>query len=182
MTTPAAARPGPASSRTTPPPGAAVPEPSADAVDLRIEDPMLAEYDGCFGCGDQASDGIRLKRTGYDGSAVDSEFLVAEAHQGAPGLAHGGVLAAALDEALGTSAWTLGRRYVTGRLETDYLAPVPVGSTVHLRTWCTGVEGRKAYFEGEGRIGGPDGPLAVRAAALFIEVPPEHFTRNGGQV
>jgi hypothetical protein len=30
-----------------------------------------------------------------------------------------------------------------------------------------------------GRIGGPDGAVAVRADALFIEVKVEHFTNNG---
>jgi hypothetical protein len=55
---------------------------------------------------------------------------------------------------------------------------VPVGTLVHLTAWCTGVDGRKAYLEGEGRIGGPDGPVAVRAAGLFIEVPLEHFTKE----
>ena len=169
-----AARPGPASSRTTPPPGAEVP--LASGPDRRDLDRKLADYDGCFGCGDQASDGLRIKQTGIEGTEVTGEFAVLEAHQGAPGLAHGGVLATAMDEALGSSAWVLGKRYVTGRLETDFMAPVPVGSTVHLRSWCTGVDGRKAYLQGEGRIGGPEGPLAVRAAALFIEVPEEHFT------
>ncbi|MFI0448998.1 PaaI family thioesterase [Actinomadura sp. 6N118] len=153
----------PASAKTTPPPGAIVPA---------LKEHPPAEFASCFGCGDQASDGIRLKHTGLDGKVVETEFTVVEAHQGAPGLAHGGILAAALDEALGSVAWMLGERYVTGRLETDFLAPVPVGSTVHLRAWCTGVDGRKAYLEGEGHV---DGKLAVRAAALFIAVPEEHF-------
>ena len=32
---------------------------------------------------------------------------------------------------------------------------------------------------GTGRIGGPDGPVAVRADALFIEVKVDHFIENG---
>ncbi len=39
--------------------------------------------------------------------------------------------------------------------------------------------GRKIYSSAEGRIGGPDGPVAVRADALFIEVRLDHFTSNG---
>nr|BFE81558.1 hypothetical protein GCM10020093_041590 [Planobispora longispora] len=63
------------------------------------------------------------------------------------------MLAAAMDEVIGMSVWLFQRPYVTGRLETDYLAPVPVGSALHLRAWCTGMSGRKAYLEAEGRIG-----------------------------
>ncbi|MQY05699.1 PaaI family thioesterase [Actinomadura macrotermitis] len=176
MTTPSVQRSGPASSRTTAPAGAAVPAPSGP--DPRLTSAVMADYRGCFGCGEEAAGGLRLRRTGVDDGAVTAEFDVRAELQGAPGLAHGGVLATAMDEVLGTAAWLLGKRYVTGRLETDYLAPVPVGSTVHLRAWCTGVDGRKAYLEGEGRVGGPDGPVAVRAAALFVEVPEEHFTRE----
>ncbi|MFG3442046.1 hypothetical protein ACGF0J_32790 [Nonomuraea sp. NPDC047897] len=57
--------------------------------------------------------------------------------------------------------------------------PVPVGTTLHLRAWCNGIAGRKAYLEAEGRIGASDGPVAVRAAALFVQVDMEHFARHG---
>ncbi|MEQ4719750.1 hypothetical protein [Nonomuraea sp. B19D2] len=29
--------------------------------------------------------------------------------------------------------------------------PVPVSTTLHLRDWCNGIAGRKAYLEAEGR-------------------------------
>jgi hypothetical protein len=41
------------------------------------------------------------------------------------------------------------------------------------------MSGRRAYLEVEGRIGFPDGPIAVRAAALFVEVGMEHFAEHG---
>jgi hypothetical protein len=41
------------------------------------------------------------------------------------------------------------------------------------------MSGRRAYLEAEGRIGFPDGPIAVRAAALFVEVGMEHFAEHG---
>jgi hypothetical protein len=34
------------------------------------------------------------------------------------------------------------------------------------------------YSEAEGRLGGPDGEVAVRAAALFVIVPMKHFLEN----
>jgi acyl-coenzyme A thioesterase PaaI-like protein len=110
---------------------------------------------------------------------VTAEFTVRRAHQGAPGLAHGGVLASALDETLGSLSWLLHVIAVTGRLETDFVRPVPVGTTLHLDARVTAVAGRKIYAAAVGRIGGPDGPVAVRAEALFVEVKIEHFTNNG---
>lgn len=172
-----AARPGPASARTTPPPGAAVPALAEGRAVVALA--SLAGFEGCFGCGAEAESGLRIRHSGVEDGVMACEFTVRKEHQGAPGFCHGGVLATAMDEALGGAAWLLGNRYVTGRLETDYLAPVPVGADVHLRAWCTGVDGRKAFVEGEARVGGPDGPVAVRAAGVFIEVPQEHFVPQG---
>ncbi|TDC08186.1 hypothetical protein E1267_11285 [Nonomuraea longispora] len=82
-------------------------------------------------------------------------------------------------EVIGMSVYLFRKPYATGRLDTDYLLPVPVGTTLHLRAWCNGIAGRKAYLEAEGRIGATGGPVAVRAAALFIEVNMEHFAKHG---
>jgi predicted thioesterase len=69
---------------------------------------------------------------------------------------------------------------VTGRLEVDYVTPVPVGRTVVIDARCTGVDGRKVYVEGVGRIDSPDGDVCIRGAGLFVAVPAEHFRRHAG--
>lgn len=114
-----------------------------------------------------------------EGVTMHGEFTVTENHQGAPGLAHGGLLGCAFDEALGSLTWLLRRPMVTGRLETDFLRPVPVGSTLHITARCLGISGRKIYTQAVGRLGGGGGPTAVRARALFIEVSLEHFREFG---
>ena len=68
---------------------------------------------------------------------------------------------------------------MTGRLETDFLRPVPVGSELHIAAEVVGVAGRKIYTTAEGRLASPEGPTAVRAAAVFVAVPLEHFARYG---
>lgn len=164
-------------SSLTPPPDATAPERHPDAP--APGEPLGSHYDQCFGCGQDQPHGLHLAATAGEGVSVTAAFTVQAAHQGAPGLAHGGVLAAALDETLGTLSWMLRVIVVTGRLETDFLRPVPVGSVLHLSARCTAVAGRKIYSTAEGRIGGPDGPLAIRADALFVEVKVDHFTQNG---
>lgn len=114
-----------------------------------------------------------------EGLGVSAEFEVTEHHQGAPGLAHGGLLAAAFDEALGALNWLLRVPAVTARLETDFRRPVPVGQILHIDGRITGVEGRKVYTHAVGRLGGADGPVVLEAAALFVQVGLEHFQQNG---
>jgi acyl-coenzyme A thioesterase PaaI-like protein len=113
-----------------------------------------------------------------EGANLTAEFTVTHDHQGAPGLAHGGLLSLAFDEALGKLMWLIRSPAVTARLETDFLKPVPMGSTLHITAEISGQVGRKVYTRAEGRLGSPDGPLAVRAAALFVVVPMSHFLEN----
>ncbi|MFE5583496.1 PaaI family thioesterase [Kitasatospora sp. NPDC056531] len=162
---------------TTPPPDAVLPPRAAEAPAPGTR--LGSHYEHCFGCGPQHPGGLRIDAVAGEGLDVTAEFTVRDVHQGGPGLAHGGVLTTAMDETLGTLNWLLHAPAVTGRLETDFLCPVPVDSVLHLRAWVTGVHGRKIYSAAEARIGGPDGPVAVRAQALFIQVKLEHFTTHG---
>ncbi|MFC5152575.1 PaaI family thioesterase [Streptomyces amakusaensis] len=138
-----------------------------------------AHYDDCFGCGGGQPHGLHLQARAGEGVSITAEFTVKAAHQGAPGLAHGGVLTSALDETLGSLNWLLRTIAVTGRLETDFVRPVPVDTMLFLQAEVAAVAGRKIYSTAVGRIGGPDGPVAVRAQALFIEVKVDHFIDNG---
>ncbi|MGH3460679.1 MAG: PaaI family thioesterase [Kribbellaceae bacterium] len=137
---------------------------------------LRSHYHRCVACGPDHQTGLRLVTTAGEGLTVTGEFTVTAEHQGAPGLAHGGVLATALDEILGGLSWLLRKPMVTGRLETDYVRPVPVGTTLTLRAECLGFRGRRMYAAAEGRIGDS---IAVRAAAVFVVVPVEHFTEHG---
>jgi acyl-coenzyme A thioesterase PaaI-like protein len=136
-------------------------------------------YAECFGCGPHVPGGLRITTTVGEGLTVHAEFTVTDDHQGAPGLAHGGLLSAAFDEALGSLAGLLRMPAVTGRLETDFRKPVPVGSTLYLTATVLGTTGRKIYESAEGRLNAPDGPVAVRARALFVVVGMDHFFTHG---
>lgn len=169
---------GPAAPRGTVPPADArepVRHPEAPEPGARLG----SHYEYCFGCGSGQPHGLQMDIRAGEGVSVTAEFTVREAHQGAPGLAHGGVLAAALDETMGSLSWLLRSIVVTGHLETDYLRPVPVGTELHLSAQCTAEHGRKVFITGQARAGSPQGPVAVRARALFVRVDTEHFTRHG---
>ena len=162
---------------TTPPPDAQPAErhPEAPAPGVQLGQ----HYPLCYACGDQQPNGLHLKVSAAEGVAVTAQFEVGPLHQGAPGLIHGGLLTLAFDEVIGALHVLTLTPAVTGRLETDFLRPVPVGRTVHIAARCVGVQGRKFYHRAEGRLDGPDGELVARAAALFVKVELSHFTKHG---
>jgi len=154
----------------------AIPHPKAPSAGTELG----VHFGECFGCGDELEAGLHLRSTVGEGLVVHSRFTVTSAHQGAPGLAHGGLLACAFDEALGSTVGNLMRRpAVTAKLETDFRRPVPVGSTLYIATKLDGIAGRKIYVSAEGHLDAADGPIAVSARALFIVVGFEHFSTHG---
>ncbi|MEY3214819.1 MAG: hypothetical protein RLZZ82_53 [Actinomycetota bacterium] len=161
---------------TTAPDGTPMPERHqlAPAIGSKIP----SHFGHCFGCGELHPTGLHLVAYAGEGLDVSAQFTVTENHQGAPGLAHGGLLSLAFDEALGKLMWLLRAPAVTGRLETDFLKPVPVGSTLHITAEITGQSNRKVYTSAIGRLNAPDGEIAVKAAALFIVVTMDHFMNN----
>lgn len=142
-------------------------------------DQIPSHFKSCFGCGQEHDTGLHMLMFAGSDLSVSGTFTVTKHHQGAPGLAHGGLLSAALDEVLGSLNWLLGDPAVTGRLECEYRIPVPVGSILHINAEILGKERRKIYAEATARLNSVDGPIAVVANAIFIQVSVEHFLKNG---
>jgi acyl-coenzyme A thioesterase PaaI-like protein len=90
-------------------------------------------HDGCFGCGQANLFGLQLE---------SNRFFVKQDHQGPPGQAHGGILAAALQEAIELAA---GDR--VERIEVDLVAPAPVGTFVEIE-----VDGDRAVARVDGSV------------------------------
>lgn len=162
------------------------PHPPADApIPQRHEqapqpgDVVVSHYRWCVGCGADHPAGLHLRVVAGEGMTMASTLEVGDYHQGAPGLAHGGVIATAMDEAMGALNRLLLVPVVTVHLEVDYVRPVPVGSTLHIRTEIVGQVGRKVYTSARGCLDADEGPVAVQAAALFLQVPLEHFVEHG---
>ena len=154
---------------TTPPPDSVMParHPKAPVIGSQIP----SHFGYCFGCGELHKTGLHLIAFAGQGLDLTGKFTVTENH-------HGGLLSLAFDEALGKLMWLIRTPAVTGRLETDFLLPVPMGRTLYINARITGQSGRKIYTQAEGRLDSPTGEVAVNAAALFISVPMEHFIKN----
>ena len=142
--------------------------------------PLPSHYHRCFGCGTEHPTGLHMEMSGSDGDLrVRGSFTVTEHHQGAPGLAHGGVISAAVDEGMGYLLWLVQHPAVTAHLEIDYRRPVPVGSRLDLEGRVDEMRDRKIYASMEGRV---DGELAVEAKALYLKVDIEHFVPHAERI
>ena len=89
-------------------------------------------------------------------------------HQGPPGYAHGGVIAAALDEAMALLLFSEGTFALTGRLEIELVAPAPVGAFVQLS--ARREEEGERTLELSAEAAGEDGRRLAAARGTFVRV------------
>jgi len=131
---------------------------------------VLLESHGahCFGCGPENPKGLQLRVLDEGMLRVSSTFFVDSLFCGATGLAHGGILATAIDEVLSFLGRLLGLDVVTGQLTLSYCRPVLVNTTVDICARVTRQSGRKLYAEAAIQLS--DGSVAVKGSALFIQV------------
>lgn len=103
-----------------------------------------------------------------DGDEVVGRATFGAAHEGAPGRAHGGVLAATFDDLFGFVNQLTGSVAFTGEITVRYEAPTPLHRPLEFRARLLRAEGRKLYLEAEAF----DGPKRfARSTAIFIITP-----------
>jgi acyl-coenzyme A thioesterase PaaI-like protein len=126
----------------------------------------------CFGCGDNPI-GFHLPPPNEEGAErYEAAFSFDERHQGGPGLAHGGMVAALVDEACGLLATWYRFPTVTGRMFLRYRRPVPINTELTVRASVEDEKGRRVYVRGE--LWEAD-ELLAEARVAFVHVPFEHF-------
>jgi len=126
----------------------------------------------CWGCG-SAPAGIRLLQPASEGlTEYEAWFRFDERHQAAPGLVHGGLVAAALDEACGLLATWYRFPAVTARIFVRYRQPVSINTELLVRARLVSERGRRLHVDGE-LTDGSD--VLAEARAAFLHVPLEHF-------
>ncbi|HMB54595.1 MAG TPA: PaaI family thioesterase [Thermoanaerobaculia bacterium] len=145
---------------------------------------------GSFVSGDPRGDTLRLayfRRAARPGEGNDR--LVGRAwfgpgSQGPPGHAHGGAMAAVLDECMGAAAWMTGLAVVAAHIEVDFENMLPLGTDAWFEAWVESVDGRKVDCRARVYARGEDGtehPLA-RSTGLFLTLPMERFRELLDQV
>jgi acyl-coenzyme A thioesterase PaaI-like protein len=129
----------------------------------------------CWGCGDNPN-GVHLPRPVVEGATeYEAYFEFDERHQGGPGIVHGGLVASALDEAVGLLATWHSFPSVTARIFVRYRRPVPINTELMIRSWLVDVRERRLHVDAA--ITDGDEPLAECKAAL-LHVPLAHFLQT----
>jgi acyl-coenzyme A thioesterase PaaI-like protein len=101
-----------------------------------------------------------------------TEVVFGVHHQGGPGIAHGGIVAAALDEACGLLATWHRFPTVTARFTVRYRRPAPINRPLRITARVTGERGRRIEIAAELRDGDE---LLAEGEGAFLHVPLEHF-------
>ncbi|MCL6599833.1 MAG: PaaI family thioesterase [Alicyclobacillus macrosporangiidus] len=103
----------------------------------------------CFVCGDKNPKGLHVHFEQGEGGAVHATYQCDPTHQGWPGIQHGGITSALLDEACAYVTYFQGLTCMTGQLTVQFHAPIHVGETLEIRARPVRVTRRLMDVEAE---------------------------------
>lgn len=135
----------------------------------------LAHFPDCVVSGQANPMGVAIdvRREGDD---VVARVVLGAAFEGAPGQAHGGVVAAVFDDVMGYQLSLLRVPAFTGRLVVSYRAPTPMEVALEFRARVARATDRKLEMLATATT--VEGVLVAEAEATFVVVPVERM-RSG---
>ncbi len=147
-----------------------------------IQDTYPEDFAHCYGCGYKNPEGHHFKTT-YDEATGETvtRYRPKPYHTAIPGFVYGGLIASLIDcHSSGSAAifkmLAEGKkpgeepapRFVTARLEVDYLKPTPLGPELEVRGRAVEVKGRKVVVESRLFAGGEE---TARGRAVLVMLP-----------
>ena len=131
----------------------------------------------CFGCGGANDGGMKLTFEQDNGAKkVVGRFVLGSRYQGGGGMAHGGIIALLLDEAMGKVCRFREVRAVTAELTVEYLRPVDVEKEIIVEAFEKESKGRNLFHVGE--IRNAAGEVLAKGYGRFVII---GQPRQGGQ-
>jgi len=131
----------------------------------------------CFLCGRQNEFGLKITwHNDRDARQVRAAVAVPERYNGYPGIVHGGIVAAILDETAGRAILLDGNAddlMVTLKLEIKYRRPTPTGQPLTAVGWVIRQTEQRAQVAGELRLA--DGTVTAECEAILIRPSQEFF-------
>ena len=110
----------------------------------------------------------------FEADEVIATVVLRHAFEGAPGRAHGGIVAAAFDEVTGYVIGMLREPAYTGELTVRFDRPVPVHVPLEMRARLVSRERRKLFITGEATH---ENQRVASCRATYITVDPAVFAR-----
>lgn len=128
----------------------------------------------CFACGLENPFGLQLTFFDNGHDEVYCETTVPNKFNGYPGVAHGGIVAAMMDEVVIRTAMIAdpNRFMMTAKLELKYRQPVPTNTMLRLKGKLIRDRGR--VLQAEGQLVLPDDSIAVEAVITAAQLPENH--------
>ena len=126
----------------------------------------------CFVCGLENPIGLKLHIYQTEPGVIETTYTAPDHFQGYPGVLHGGIVAAILDEISGRAHMgnpSEPRFMFTGKIEVKYRKNVPVGKPLKIIGKAGKVRSKMA--EGWAGIYDEEGMLLAEANTLLIDVP-----------
>jgi acyl-coenzyme A thioesterase PaaI-like protein len=132
------------------------------------------DYQRCFACGQLNPYGLKMVFR-FEDNTIVSDFRPGEEYQGFPGVIHGGITAAVLDEALNRTSmltnqptWTM-----TGRLEVRYRRYVPYGPLLRVRASLDTQRGRIVQASGKLTLADDESVVFAEGQGTFMTLASE---------
>lgn len=106
------------------------------------------------------------------GDEAVTTLVLGPAFEGAPGRAHGGIVAAIFDDVTGHVLRIVGTPAYTGSLTVRFRRPIPIGVPLEFRAWLDRRDGRRLHIAASCAAGDEQ---VASCEALFIVVDLERF-------
>ena len=129
----------------------------------------------CFVCGRDNPIGFHVHFFEDAKGCVRANVAPRAEHQGYPGVMHGGLVTALLDEIIGRTAIAQNMWCMTAKLNVRFRQPVPIGEPIQLKGEITRKTNR--VVEGRGEVRLEDGTLLAEASGTMMKIPESRLTQ-----
>ncbi len=119
----------------------------------------------CFVCSKTNPKGLHIDFHYLENGIAVAKFKLAREYEGYPGIAHGGILSAILDDAMGNVKYLEGYVAYTIDMYVRFIKPSYIGEELTVRGWVKSVHLKIVSTEGD--ILDKDGNVKVRARAKY---------------
>lgn len=129
----------------------------------------------CFVCGKENTHGLQMDFYN-DPIKVWATFIPQDHHQSWPGIVHGGILSAVLDETMARVAFIYDKWVQTGKLELKFRKPAPLGQQLLVEAELIRDAGRAMEIKGSIKSV-LSHEVLVEASGLFMRIPDQERQR-----